>query len=246
MIITYSKDYIRKSSVPGYPMKGYWIQLGSKISPATRSIYSMAEDPESDTLVNFQLYFQWNGHSNLIACNTFLYPNKKELKIEKDSDGNITREYYEYKDNCRISFDITDANDVMNNRNIIYLFALDLLVDDDITKLGNNSIQLFKHLAGIIEFDDDEVIDPYVTNIIDLGYYPKCAFNTNAGTGMNQVEHYNSTKMGQSNYLDESLMDGQLIRQSSVEPKIRQSMTYDSPHQLLGSMTIRKSGLIQL
>lgn len=234
MKITYSKEYIRKSRTPGYPMKGYWIQFGSKISDMTREISSLVED--SPTLVNFQMYYQWNGHSNLIACNTFLYSGQEVL-----TDSGV-----ETKDYCRISFDITNANDIINNRNIIYLFALDLLVDDDITKLGNNSMNLFKHLAGIIEFDDLEVIDPYVTNIIDLGYLPKCAFNVNAGTGMNQVEHYNSTKMGQSNYNDESTQDGQLLRKSSIEHRIRQSMTYDSPHQLLGSMTIRKSGLIQL
>ena len=211
MKIIYTDEFVRKSSIPHYPMKGYWAQLGQKSEGKS-------------------WFYQWSLiNSSLYSCNTFLMD-----------------------DQCRISITIDNHNDQVNTTNYIYLFALDQLMYTDIAVDfdGPKDPKLFSQLAAIIDFEiqdnGTDVINKTVTNIFDIGYLPKCSFNCIAGNKQVQVEHYNSENVGKSNFYDDNLQDRQFIDKESGLDKVRETLSYYKPSELLGTMTIKKSGLIQL
>lgn len=173
-------------------------------------------------------FYKWTLiNSNLYACNTFLL-----------------------EDTARISIDITKRNDQINVTNYIYLFAIDLLQYRGISDFdGPKDPKLFSQIAAIIDLEIigmTDVIDKTVTNIFDLGYLPKCSFNCVYGEGQKQVKHYNSNEVGKVSYFDDSLEESQFISRESGIDKVRESVTYYKPHKLSGSMSIRKSGIIEL
>lgn len=209
MRITYTNEFIKKSSTPHYPMLGFYAQLVQKMEGKS-------------------WFYKWTLiNSNLYSCNTFIL-----------------------EDTARISIDITKRNDQRNLTNYIYLFAIDLLQYDGIEDFdGPKDPKLFSQLAAILDLEVtgfNDVINKEVTNIFDLGYLPKCSFNCVYGEGQEQVRHYNSNEVGKVSYFDSTLEENQFITRESGVDKVRENVTYYKPHELSGSMNIRKSGIIEL
>lgn len=175
-------------------------------------------------------YYQWRlNKSDLYACNTFLYKNENK---------------------SRISFTVSNYNDQSNISHYIYLFALDCFQYESITELSSIGDKLFTQLAAVIDLEvaenGNDVINKRVTNIFELPYKPKCSFNCLAATGQIQVEHYNSDYVGKDSFYHEELQDGMFIDKESGLDKLNETLSYSRPSELLGNMTIRKSGIIQL
>ena len=173
-------------------------------------------------------FYKWTLiNSNLYPCNTFLLD-----------------------ETARISLDITKKNDHINLTHYIYLFAIDLLLYRGVEDFdGPKDPKLFSQIAAIIDLEVvgiTDSIDKTVTNIVDLGYLPKCSFNCVHEDKQEQVRHYNSNIVGKVNYFDPTLQDNQFIERESGLDKVRENVTYYKPSDLLGSMSIRKSGIIEL
>lgn len=174
------------------------------------------------------LLVQWSKqNTDLITCNSFL-----------TDDG------------FRFSFDVTGSNNQQNKQEVIYLFALDLNMYSDITEVYSSADDpnLFGQLAGVIDLDlkDPSDFNKLITNIFDIKLSIKCSMNL-IGTDNNpQVEHYNSNFIGKSNYYDPDLMDNQLIDKGSGIDRLREILSFNRQSELLGCMTIRKSGIVQL
>ena len=208
MKITYSNEFIRKSSIPHYPMLGYYAQLVQHVEKSW--------------------FYKWTLiNSNLYPCNTFLLDNT-----------------------ARISLNITKKNDQINLTHYIYLFAIDQLLYNGVEDFkGPKDPNLFSQIAAIIDLEVvgiTDSIDKTVTNIIDLGYLPKCSFNCVYEEGQEQVRHYNENNVGETSYFDPTLQDNQFIEKESGLDKVMENVTYYKPSELLGSMSIRKSGIIEL
>lgn len=172
---------------------------------------------------------QWIQNSTeLITCNSFL-----------TSTG------------FRFSLDIINSNNLSNKTAYIYLFAIDLNLYSNIEKdfSGPKDPNLFGQLAALIDLEIDKVVNPInklVTNIFNVDYPIKCSFNLVSDTTQPQVDHYNSSNIGTSNYYDANTVDGQLLDKKSALDRLKETLTYNRPNELMGSMTIRKNGLIQL
>lgn len=182
---------------------------------------------------NYDKFNEWyQSASDIYACNTFIHNNQLRISFDISQSSNLT--------------------DISNSTQLIYLIAIDKLVYSDITDLaGSKDPRLFTQIAAIIDLGIDsdsvsQVINKKVTDIIDLQYLPKCSFELNYADKQVQVQHYNSDYVGKSLIYDEKLKDEMLIDKESAYDYLRGNLSANKPEYLLGTMTICKSGIIQL
>jgi len=168
----------------------------------------------------------YNQFSELRPCNTFVEDNQ-----------------------LRISIDFVTEQEQENLYQYIYLYSLDLLKYSSISEVNYSRDSLLSQLAAIIDLqnknNDDHVINQRVTCIFDLGYLPACSFKLNYGEGQVQVDHYNSDYVNKVSYYNTNLNDMLIDKESGLD-FARVNLAYYKDEDLLGDMTIRKSGVVQL
>lgn len=120
--------------------------------------------------------------------------------------------------------------------------------------------------------DSTRIISAKITNILELGYCPQCSFKCN--NALDPIGHHNDSwiKEFNENYSSDKVYDHKseseyymngvnpytteiqnnnidnniLINKDSGMELVRETVSYNQDEQLLGNMTIKKSGLIQL
>lgn len=209
--------------------KEFLRKANTKHYPLKGYYYQYVTESLSGVATESDWYKCWMfGKSSIYPCNTFIS-----------------------KEGCRISITTNNQIDRDNVTRYIYLFALDLTRYQDIETdfSGFDDPKWYSQLAAIIDLESNNsvsnVINKRVTNIYELEYIPKCSFITTAELGQVQVDHYNSNYMGQE--IDSHVRnENEFIDKESGLATVREVLTYSNDEELLGSMTIRKSGLIQL
>lgn len=175
--------------------------------------------------------------------------NIKESWLTSASDIYYSNTYA-YSDEFRINIKLTNKNDINNTNNRIYLYAIDLLKYKDIVDLANGSTnsknnELLTQLAAIVTLDD--IPDWSISNIITFKVPNRisCSFMSVTMQDSVHVEHYISNNIGSTNYYKVTT-DDLLIDYDSGQARLREIMTRSKPDELLGTMTIKDSGIIQL
>lgn len=177
-------------------------------------------------------YLSWiSANSDIYRTNTFIKDGK-----------------------CRVSFQLTNSNDIDNSKDMIYLYAIDMTLYSDISDTRvplysadtEGEHRIYNHLAAIIFLEDNDKIDWTINNIFDLNLNIKCSFNTINEPNQVQVEHYNSYNVNKMSIYDENTKNLQFIDKLTALDKVQESLSYSEDEQLNGSMMIKKSGLIQL
>jgi hypothetical protein len=225
MKIRYSRDYLRKSSIPNYPFTGYYYQVGQEWSD---------RDNPFDTYDNTTYY----------VCNTMIKKFDGELRcrISFSIDPVL------YKFPAVVIYVI--AIDNLKYKNISDLEERAEEAEKSIS--GEAKKIYFSQVAAIIELTDLSLKkESGIINIIDMQYIPKCSFSTvnfdnepYEKSSNQQVVHYQSEKY------DKSILyratNNQFIEFNSGVDKLKDLMASQHPLDLNGHMTIRRSGAIQL
>lgn len=223
MRIIYSNDFIRKSSIQHYPMKGFFYRIveSSQLISLLGS-GQFTSDEIKDLYLN-------SDPGTLVSSN--MYESSTIIKVDKGVKK------------CFISFSID--SEVSNYENgCIFIFAIDKLKYSTIQEAFFDD-QAFSELAGIIPdapSSDQVNIDRVNTNILNLNYVPTCSFEM---INREQVEHHLSKVLDRANYKNINRND-QFINLYSGIQELNTKKSGNDSTKLKGRMSIAKEGVILL
>lgn len=223
MKIIYSNDFITKSSVEHYPMKGFY--------------YRIVESP---------------GLISLLGSGNFTSDDIKNIYLSSDPSISVSSNIYEANTlikndkgvkKCLVS--LTIDPEISNYENgCIFLFAIDKLKYTSIQEALSYD-QAFSELAGIVPdppSSDMVNIDRVNVNILNINYVPSCSFET---INTEQAEHHLSRVIDRVNYKIATRNDQFINLYSSIQ-EINEKKCGNNPTRLKGRMSIAKDGRILL
>ena len=169
MRIIYSKEFLRKSNIPNYPLTGYYYQLGKKtITNESQSWEDLYE----------------GNHSIFYPCNTMIrkFDGELKCKISFLIDPEDAKEEKNYKVIFIIAIDNTIYRDL-----------------DELKKFNDKKKDDFSQVAAIMIIDGESGFSNNDINILDMQYVPKCSFslveNDNDQVTHYQSEDYDKSNL---------------------------------------------------
>jgi hypothetical protein len=225
MKIIYSNEFLRKSTIPHYPIKGYWYIKGWSNEVKDQDLINKIENNNQEVGTILRNIFN-SGLSNLSvpkAGSTLITNYNDETKVKS----------------CKLSLTYDQKEDRNKEFNIIFLVFIDKVRTSE-DKLSNLT---FDDVAGVLVYDSSSDLDRYNVNLIDLQYVPTCSFECN---GIEASLHYSSDELDIVPLYKADTDPTSFIEFNSGDDYLRGLRGDTRPEGLNGHLTVTTSGVIKL